>query len=230
MPQDPWLRTDPWLHYAGAARTPTSPCAGDASTRMSCFPGQGSGAGPATQPEGPGATSSGMPGSPPHAVGNFATTSTPVAAPWMSPNLTPQSAQMTGHPGLFSQPCSFYPTPQGNQSGMHSGGTPSPPSRGFGNLAPPAPSNGACASAPGPCSAASWCQQLDASALPPPPPPRRCRAPLKCLANRCNQCLRVLQILRRSCSRPSLLPSQVIARVCQAGTVMFRPSDHGFAS
>ncbi|CAK8990659.1 Integrase catalytic domain-containing protein, partial [Durusdinium trenchii] len=50
---------------------------------------------------------------------------------------------------------------------MHSGGTPSPPSRGFGNLAPPAPSNGACASAPGPCSAASWCQQLDASALPP---------------------------------------------------------------
>lgn len=122
--QDPWLRTDPWLHYTGTARfyssPSSSPTAGDASARASGLSGQPMTGGAAKWHGGSGTTSSGTPGHPFSAVGNFATSATPVAAPRMSPSQNAPNAQMTGHPGLFSQPLSLYP--QGNPQGMNHGG------------------------------------------------------------------------------------------------------------
>ena len=122
-------------------------------------------------------TSSGTLGSDPRLVGNFVTSAnaTPMMAnPLMSP--TPQNAQQAGAHGMFSQPFSFGPPPQGiGQQGLNGVGQTmgQPPSRG--NLAQTAPNlgsanAGASAPMPTPFSAAGLCQQLDATALPPTSP------------------------------------------------------------
>ena len=175
---DPWLGMDPWRNFRGMSQgglRPPPPSTGDASSRASGVFGQGhSGlaqpafSGMQSQPRVPGNTSLGTPGTTPSAAGNFATSSSPVATPGMSP--TPQMSHAASFSGSFSQPFSFAPNPQGT-TGLGMGAPPTfgvEPQRG--HVAHTAPNLGAGAPVTGPLNAANLWHQLDATAAPPSAP------------------------------------------------------------